>query len=179
MVAAGHAQANNRRVGLNLAMSRCAIGDTLMNGWHKTIFAGALACSLYGCASTTIRNETFKSYSVGETKTVTVGDAFLTNQDGSVRTFKHWVGIMNSSDGWQTSTEYSTDYRKRELLYGGKSGSTIEVSYREFRGGLAAPAFTQNLKYDLSESKIVRFQNFQLEILQADNQTITYRILKD
>jgi hypothetical protein len=55
----------------------------------------------------------------------------------------------------------------------------LEVGYREFRGGMAAPAFFQSLKYDLSESKVIQFQRFRIEVLQVDNQKITYKILGD
>jgi hypothetical protein len=77
------------------------------------------------------------------------------------------------------SDQYSSDYVRREILYSGRSGNTLEVGYREFRGGMAAPAFFQSLKYDLSESKVIQFQRFRIEVLQVDNQKITYKILGD
>lgn len=134
---------------------------------------------LVGCATTTLQNKKFKSYKVGETKTATIGDAFLTDQDGSISTVREWVGVLNSPDGWRVSERASQDFVRKELLYSGKSANTIKVSYREFRGGFAAPAFSQNLEYDLNESKTINFQKFTLEVLSATNQTITYKVLKD
>lgn len=142
-----------------------------------TIFAAMLAS--YGCATTTLERKTFRSYSVGTTATATVGEPFLIDQDGTVEKVKTWVGILNSPDGWKVEERYSRDFVRKELIYAGKSGNTVEVNYREFRGGLAAPAFFQSLKYDLGESKIVRFQRFRIEIIHADNQTITYKLLSD
>jgi hypothetical protein len=135
--------------------------------------------ALSGCATTTLERKAFKSYSVGREASATIGEAFLVDQNGSVEKVKTWVGIINSPDGWKVEERYSQDFVRKELLYSGKSGTTIEVSYREFRGGFAAPAFFQNLKYDLNESTIIRFQRFSIEVLQADNQTIKYRILSD
>lgn len=132
-----------------------------------------------GCASTTLEKREFKSYSVGKTETATIGEPFLVDQDGSVKKVKKWVGILNSPDGWKVEEHYTEDFVRKELIYSGKSGSTIDISYREYRGGLAAPAFFQNLKYDLSESNTLKFQNFVIEIYKADNQEITYRILSD
>jgi len=132
-----------------------------------------------GCATTVLESRAFKSYSLGETKTAAVGEAFLVDQSGTVQKVKKWVGIMNSPDGWQVTEEYSKDFLRKELLYGGKSGSTIEISYREYRGGYAAPAFFQNLKYDMKESEVIRFQNFTIQIIGADNEKITYQILRD
>ncbi len=146
----------------------------------RVLFAAiATGFVLLGCATTTLERKTFKSYSVGREATATIGEAFLVDQKGSVERMKSWVGILNSPDGWKVEERYSQDFIRKELLYSGRSGSTIEVSYREFRGGFAAPAFFQNLKYDLSESRIVRFQRFSIEIIQADNQAIRYRILSD
>jgi len=134
---------------------------------------------LGGCATTTLESKAFKSYTVGKTATATIGDPFLIDQDGKVEKVKTWVGILNSPNGWKVEDRYSADFVRKELIYSGKSGSTIDISYREFRGGLAAPAFFQSVKYDLTESPIVRFQKFQIQIDSASNQSITYRILKD
>ena len=73
----------------------------------------------------------------------------------------------------------SPDFVRKELLYAGRSGHIVEVDYREFRGDFAAPPFFQSVKYDLAESKIVRFQKFKIEITSADNQSITYKTLSD
>lgn len=139
----------------------------------------AFAVALTGCASTTLERQTFKSYSLNRVATATIGEVFLADQDGSVQKVRSWVGILNSPDGWKTEDRTSRDFIRKELLYSGKSGSTLEVSYREFRGGLAAPAFYQNLKYDLAESNVIRFQRFVIEVIKADNQSITYKIVKD
>ncbi|MBI3245016.1 MAG: hypothetical protein HYZ50_00740 [Deltaproteobacteria bacterium] len=116
---------------------------------------------------------------MNETKSSTVGNPFLTDQKGTLKQVKYWVGLLNSPDGWKIDEVYSPDYVRKELIYSGISGKTIEVSYREYRGGLAAPAFFQNLKYDLSTSKVVRFQNFSIEVIGADNNSIIYKILSD
>jgi hypothetical protein len=153
------------------------VNNTRIFARHAAV---VLACAaLAGCATTTLESQTYKSYSIGVLKNATIGDAFIVDQDGTVSTVKRWVGVLNSPDGWQITNVYSPDYVKKELIYGGKSGSTIEVTYREFRGGYAAPAFYQNLKYDLNSSSTIRFQNFTIQIQQADNQTIVYSVLGD
>jgi hypothetical protein len=134
---------------------------------------------IVGCATTVLERKIFKGYTVGNVLTASIGTPFLVDQDGTVETVKSWVGILNSPDGWKIEKRYSADFVRKELIYAGKSGTTVEISYREFRGGLAAPAFYQNLKYDLSESKSITFQNFQIEIINASNQSITYKVLRD
>ncbi|MEP4888485.1 MAG: hypothetical protein ABJV04_00540 [Aliiglaciecola sp.] len=142
------------------------------------IFMSTLV-SITGCASRVIKSESFKTYTVGQTVNSNIGSPFLVAQTGTVQTVRSWVGILNSPDGWESKDVYSTDYLKKELVYSGKSGSIIEVSYREYRGGMAAPAFFQSLKYDLSGSKEISFQNFLFEVENADNSSISITILRD
>jgi hypothetical protein len=152
-----------------------------MTTWRHGRLLVALVTSLIaaGCATTTLQSKTYKSYTVGKTATAIIGEPFLIDQDGKLETVKTWVGILNSPDGWKTEDRYSVDFVRKELIYAGKSGTTIDISYREFRGGLAAPAFFQSVKYDLTESPVVRFQKFQIQIDDANNQSLTYRILQD
>lgn len=145
----------------------------------KIISAVILTVFVFGCASTVLEKKTFKGYTVGNVLIASIGVPFLVDQDGTVETVKSWVGILNSPDGWKIEETYSEDFVRKELIYSGKSGTTVEISYREFHGGLAVPAFYQNLKYDLSESKSITFQNFQIEVINANNQSITYKVLKD
>lgn len=146
---------------------------------HKSLLPSLVFVLVAGCATTTLEHRDYNSYVVGHKSTATLGEPFLIDQAGSVERVRRWVGILNSPNGWATETRNSEDYVRKELVYAGKSGTTIEVSYREFRGGLAAPAFFQNLKYDLADSNIIRFQRFKIEVIAADNQTITYKILND
>lgn len=132
-----------------------------------------------GCASTVVASRPTKSYHVGETVRAPVGGVLLTDQKGYINTVRHWVGILYSPDGWKTENVASADYVKKELVYSGNSGSTIELGYREYRGGYAAPAFYQNLKYDIGQSKVVTFQNFQIEVESASNSELIGRIVKD
>lgn len=140
------------------------------------ILAALLLC---GCASTTIENKAFKSYTIGQQRSATIGEAFLVDQTGYITKVKKWVGVLNSPDGWQISDVPSVDYLRKELLYSGRSGNTIKVGYREFRGGMAAPAFFQALEYDLAVSRTIKFQKFKLDIVNATNESITYQVVSD
>jgi len=64
--------------------------------------------------------------------------------------------------------------RKQELLYNGKSQNTIKLSYREFNNDISCPAITQELTYDLSESKTIGFRGMKIDILEATNMGIKF-----
>ena len=67
---------------------------------------------------------------------------------------------------------------RQQLLYQGKSGSSLRLSYREFSGDLARPAFTQDLTFDLAESNVIGAKGARVEVLEATNTSIRYRLLQ-
>lgn len=77
--------------------------------------------------------------------------------------------------------ELRTVYRKgsfrRELVYNGKAGSVIQITYREYRGGLASPSESQDLVYDLSESGRIRFRGMEIDVQEATNGGIRFIVL--
>ena len=70
------------------------------------------------------------------------------------------------------------DYYKQEFIYNGKVGNGIKFIYREFVNDYARPAFTQDLQYDLSEDKIIGFRGLRLEVINASNTKIEYKVIK-
>lgn len=69
------------------------------------------------------------------------------------------------------------NYFNREFLYTGKNGNVVKFTYREFSNSLARPAFYQDVEYDLNESNIIGFRGMRIEILEATNTKINYKIL--
>lgn len=67
---------------------------------------------------------------------------------------------------------------KKELVYTGISQKVVSILYREFNEDMARPAFSQDLKYDLSESNIIGYRGARFEIIKATNQELTYKTLK-
>lgn len=66
-----------------------------------------------------------------------------------------------------------------ELIYGGTTGDSIQVMYREYTPeDMARPAFSQQLVYSLA-SKAIRFRDIQIHVDGADNEKITYTVLAD
>ena len=73
--------------------------------------------------------------------------------------------------------EEAADSVKRELLYDGKSGTTLHLSYREFVKDMARPAFTQELSYDIRDDRIIGFKGARFEVIDANNRSIRYKVL--
>lgn len=68
---------------------------------------------------------------------------------------------------------------QRSLLYNGGHGSKINIGYREFSNNTARPAFNNDVEYDLADSKIIAYKGAQLEIIEATNQHLKYRLIKN
>lgn len=66
---------------------------------------------------------------------------------------------------------------RRELIYSGRAGDVIKIVYREYWDNIARQPFTQELQYDLSKAKIIKFRDTSIEVLDATNENITYKVL--
>lgn len=71
------------------------------------------------------------------------------------------------------------DSFQQTLIYSGKVGNKINIGYREFSNNLARPAFNNNVEYDLSDSAVIGYKGAQLEIIEATNQYIKYRVVRN
>ncbi|MDN5644392.1 MAG: hypothetical protein L0G67_03415 [Acinetobacter sp.] len=68
---------------------------------------------------------------------------------------------------------------QQTLIYSGKVGNKINIGYREFSSNLARPAFNNDVEYDLNESRVIGYKGALLEVIDANNQSIQYKVLKN
>lgn len=86
---------------------------------------------------------------------------------------------------------YSTEVSKEEeiedkgafrvdFLYQGLAKGVLKFSYREFTSGLARPAFSQDLTYDMEAdgTASIGFKGMRIKVEKATNQNITYTVEK-
>jgi hypothetical protein len=70
---------------------------------------------------------------------------------------------------------------QRMLEYSGKSANTLSIFYKEFNetnnGAFIRPAFTQEFKFDLGEGNVIGIKGARIEVIQATNTGITYKVL--
>lgn len=68
---------------------------------------------------------------------------------------------------------------QQTLIYSGRVGNKINIGYREFSSNIARPAFNNDVEYDLSESSTIGYMGAELEIVEATNQYIEYRVIRN
>lgn len=132
-----------------------------------------LLLMLVGCSSIIIEKQvpfSVTTPSLNQTVKVTVGEAMISSTSGI-----RWV----FGDG---RTEDHSNFECR-LIYNGAQGNVIRVGYREFSqtayGMVARPAFSNDVTYDLTVSKSIRYKGAKIDVLDADNEQIVFRLTED
>lgn len=94
------------------------------------------------------------------------------------------VSIFNLSScrkgrHWQDTTQLAVSDRafQQHLIYNGMVGDTIKVGYREFSSATARPPFSNDVEYDLAHSSVIAYKDARLEVLDATETSLTYRVL--
>lgn len=67
---------------------------------------------------------------------------------------------------------------RQELIYAGRVGDQIKVTYREFNNDLVRPGFAQEAQYELGADRIIGFKGVRIEVISADNTKIKYKVLR-
>ncbi|HHR5846153.1 TPA: hypothetical protein ACS7XE_000292 [Providencia alcalifaciens] len=68
---------------------------------------------------------------------------------------------------------------QQTLLYNGRVGNKINIGYREASNSMARPAFNNDVEYDLSESKVIGYKGARVEVLDATNEFIKYKVISN
>ena len=92
--------------------------------------------------------------------------------------------VLGATDCIVTDSFERTNYERatrdtfqQTLIYSGRIGDKINVGYREFSSDYARPAFNNDVEYDLSDSAIIGYKGASIEVLEATNQFIKYKLL--
>lgn len=97
-------------------------------------------------------------------------------------TFEHQAGDfpLNAPVPYSVRTIEKTSTTQEsfqvDVLYQGLSKGEVKISYREFLDGIARPAFTQDVTYELDSNgtAMIGFKGMRLRVLKATGQYIEY-----
>lgn len=68
---------------------------------------------------------------------------------------------------------------QQSLIYSGRIGDKINIGYREFANSQARPAFNNDVEYDFNSSNIIGYKGAEIEIIEATNQFIKYKVIRN
>lgn len=96
------------------------------------------------------------------------------------------VTVFSSTDCIDSEGFERTYYEKisrsnfqQTLIYSGRIGDKINIGYREFSSDQARPAFNNDVEYDLGVSSIIGYKGASVEVIEATNQLIKYKLLSN
>ena len=99
------------------------------------------------------------------------GAAFLQKAKVFPATTPIAYDLKKTEKAVETPSDFHVD-----VLYQGVSKGEVKLSYREFSGGVARPAFTQDVSYELDKNGMVDigFKGMRIKILKATSQGLQY-----
>ncbi len=74
----------------------------------------------------------------------------------------------------EVETEHTSN-RQLSLIYSGNEGNIVKFTYVEN----GARAYSHDVTYDLNKSKTISYRGSQINIHEADNEKITYTVLRN
>ncbi|MDD4592776.1 MAG: hypothetical protein PHG06_20480 [Parabacteroides sp.] len=151
---------------------------------RKTL-ALVLLLSFVGCGWKTTCTKT-RSYELGEVRMATVGSNLV--QSGCFASRYDPLGLNLVL--WNRSSQNDNDFLPvidKELIYSGREGNVLHISYREFyityngpyMGSYARTPFFQQVYYDLNKSNLIIFKDWVIHVLEADNAKIRFKVLNE
>lgn len=98
--------------------------------------------------------------------------------------------VKNTAGGFFTKEATNFEYKKtktiprncdncfkQEFIYNGRVNNNLKFVYREYVDNLARSSFTQELQYDINDSKVIGFKGLRIDVLNTTNTSITYKVL--
>ena len=111
---------------------------------------------------------------------ITLQGSFHYSNDGkTIGVITNFYQAVNTKARGITRTtrpSLSRDSIQRSLVYGGKTGTKIKLGYREIWKNINRPSGDVFVEYDLADSKVVVFKGARIEVIEATNKSIRYRV---
>lgn len=68
---------------------------------------------------------------------------------------------------------------QQTIEYAGRNGDILKFTYSEFADGYARQAFTREFQVDLSQGNVAAYKGAVIEIENATNSSITYKVVRN
>jgi hypothetical protein len=118
------------------------------------------------------------SYNIGEEKMAVVGSEIVQGGCFAARWNPSGAIVRLLRDPYDDT--YFTPWIDKELLYAGREGDTLHITYREYSiNGIARTPFFQQVYYDLKRSNEIIFQDWTIQVIDANNQQIRFKVVKE
>ena len=86
-------------------------------------------------------------------------------------------GVTFPDHIFKSKRYYTRGSTQIQLIYNGISNNSIKLSYKEYVDTFKNPSQSQDLIFDLKESKDIAIKGINIEVLEATNTQIKYKII--
>lgn len=100
----------------------------------------------------------------------------IETKDGDIITDISPYEIIDE-ENYKRSYSYGEDSFEQIVIFSGSENNILHLSYREFNSNMARSAYTMDLVYDLNNGNIINVKNASFEIIDFNNEKITYKVL--
>jgi hypothetical protein len=128
----------------------------------------------------------YPNWNVGMSSEATY-DFVLRDRDGGRQLCLRVMGVTSTCFAARPPADYqigpyfvtAPNAAQQSIEYSGRTGSTLRFTYSESVGGVARDAFTREFQMDISQGNTVAFRGAIIEVEEASNTSITYRVVRN
>ncbi len=131
-----------------------------------------------GCSSISTKKVQYsKNYSLNAEMEAVAGGIMIKYEEIKYIRGSRMEGLPQSKNYWQSVEYPSEDSFAEKLIYKGRSGNTVFITY--MRKDSTRPAFYKELSYDLALTDTILFKNYSIRILDASDNYIRFIVIED
>ena len=88
-------------------------------------------------------------------------------------------GLSEEQDLWKSYEFATLDSYKVKLIYMGRSGDAVRVTYQHFKVNDPSPDYSEELTFDISGTDLIHFKRYKIKVINATDQYIRFQVVED
>ncbi|UCH44662.1 MAG: hypothetical protein JSV11_10235 [Nitrospiraceae bacterium] len=135
---------------------------------------------LSGCNKLKTKRSThIRSYTLNVEDQSVVGTPILISEFNTYGRSSQKHGLTEEQNAWQSYEFTTLDSYKEKLIYMGRSGDIIRVTYQHFKIDDPSPDYSQELTFDITSNALIQFKSYKIRVINATDQYIRFQVVED
>ncbi|UCE71670.1 MAG: hypothetical protein JSU99_10365 [Nitrospiraceae bacterium] len=135
---------------------------------------------LSGCNKLKTKRSThIRSYTLNVEGQSVVGPPILISEFNTYGRSSQKHGLTEEQNAWQSYEFTTLDSYKEKLIYMGRSGDIIRVTYQHFKIDDPSPDYSQELTFDITSNALIQFKSYKIRVINATDQYIRFQVVGD
>jgi hypothetical protein len=120
-----------------------------------------------------------KSYTLNVEEQAILGTPILSSEFNTYGRSSQKHGLTEEQDVWDSYEFATLDSYKEKLIYMGRSGDIIRVTYQHFKIDDPSPDYSQELTFDFGSNDLIHFKSYKIRVINATDQYIRFQVIDD